>query len=57
MKKILKLYKSNESSVIGESIEPRGIHHTVSYAESFQNSWDHIHSEIQRLSTPAELYR
>ena len=57
MKKLLKLYKSNEVSIIGESIEPRGIHHTVSYAESFQNSWDHIHSEIQRLSTPVGVYR
>ena len=57
MRKILKLYKSNEVSIIGESIEPRGIRHTVSYAESFQDSWDHIHSEIRRLSTPVGIYR
>lgn len=35
-------------------IEPRGISHTVSYATSFDETWNHIRIELKKLSVPAE---
>lgn len=46
MKKLISVKKS-DVAVVDESIEPRGIHHTISYATSFQDTWDHIRHEIR----------
>lgn len=43
-----KLKLKREKMKVGESIAPKGIHHTVSFAESFNDSWDHIQNELRR---------
>ncbi len=38
-----------------ESISPKGIHHTVSYAVSFNDTWNHIRNEIRKSYHQAQL--
>lgn len=45
------MYKSKKyGTPIGSSnsIKPRGIHHTVSYAVSFNDTWTHIKNELKK---------
>ena len=54
MKKMLGITRNdNQLNNLG-SIEPRGISHTVSYASSFDDTWNHIRIELKRLSVPEE---
>jgi hypothetical protein len=41
--------KKSDMSVGRESVEPRGIHHTVSYATSYEETWAHIKQEVQNI--------
>ncbi|MEM6840601.1 MAG: hypothetical protein AAF944_15850 [Bacteroidota bacterium] len=34
---------------ISEPAEPRGVHHTVSYATSYEETWNHIRSEVRNI--------
>lgn len=55
MKKLFGIAR-NESQHSGVSeIEPRGISHTVSYATSFDETWNHIRIELKKLSVPTEI--
>ena len=48
--------KRNENQLNALSeIEPKGISHTVSYATSFDETWNHIRVELMKLSSPDEL--
>ena len=42
----------NQFDTLSE-IEPKGISHTVSYATSFDETWNHIRIELMKLSAPA----
>ena len=54
MKKLLGITRNdNQLNSLG-SIEPRGISHTVSYASSFDETWNHIRIELKKLSVPTE---
>ena len=54
MKKMLGITRSdNQLNDLG-GIEPRGISHTVSYASSFDETWNHIRIELKKLSVPME---
>ncbi len=44
----------NQFNTLSE-IEPKGISHTVSYATSFDETWNHIRVELMKLSVPAEM--
>ena len=46
--------REDHYNVLGE-IEPKGISHTVSYATSFDETWNHIRIELKKLSVPAEF--
>nr|WKN39665.1 hypothetical protein K4G66_13280 [Tunicatimonas sp. TK19036] len=48
MKKLLFFWKSN-TPVVGEPSEPRGVHHTVSYASSYEETWAHIRREARSI--------
>ncbi|WKN45045.1 hypothetical protein [Tunicatimonas pelagia] len=48
MKKLLFSQKSN-ARMVAESMEPRGVHHTVSYATSYEETWNHIRSEVRSI--------
>jgi len=45
------LFKRN-TVVQGTSTElmPKGIHHTVSYAVSYNDTWNHIRNEIRKMT-------
>lgn len=48
--------KRNDGKLnVAESIAPRGIHHTVSYAVSFNDTWNHIKNEIRKSYQQAHL--
>ena len=55
MKKLLGTNRSENQYIIVGGIEPRGISHTVSYATSFDETWNHIRIELKKLSVPAEM--
>jgi len=45
-------FNKKSNVVVGEeSVEPRGIHHTVSYATSYEETWAHIKQEVQHIYT------
>ncbi|MEM8967747.1 MAG: hypothetical protein AAGE93_15110 [Bacteroidota bacterium] len=48
MKKLLFPQKSTNRT-ISESAEPRGVHHTVSFATSYEETWNHIRSEVRNI--------
>ena len=50
MKK-LRIFKNYYAPVAGEPMEPKGIHHTVNYATSYEETWDHIKREVQNIYT------
>ena len=52
MKKILGITRKEEQTIGLGSIDPRGISHTVSYASSFDETWNHIRIELKKLSVP-----
>ncbi|MGD1895284.1 MAG: hypothetical protein ACFB15_32415 [Cyclobacteriaceae bacterium] len=43
--------KKSDVLVEGESMKPRGIHHTVNYATSYEETWAHIRQEVQNIYT------
>lgn len=48
--------KRNDNKInVAESIAPRGIHHTVSYAVSFNDTWGHIKNELTKSYQQAQL--
>ncbi len=46
MKELLFPRKFN-IKMIAESMEPKGVHHTVNYATSYEETWNHIRSEVR----------
>lgn len=50
MKKLLFFWKSS-TPVVGESAAPLGVHHTVSFASSYEETWDHIRRAAQDTYT------
>ncbi len=48
MKKLLFPQKFN-AEMIAESMDPKGVHHTVSYATSYEETWNHIRSEVRGI--------
>ena len=55
MKKLLGIKRNNDQyNGLGE-IEPKGISHTVSYATSFDDTWNHIRIELKKLSVPEAM--
>lgn len=55
MEKLLGIARNESQSNALSEIEPRGISHTVSYATSFDETWNHIRVELMKLSIPAEM--
>ncbi len=53
MKKILGITRKEEQLINLGGIEPKGISHTVSYASSFDETWNHIRIELKKISVPA----
>lgn len=37
------------------SMKPRGVHHTVSYAVSFNDTWAHIKNELKKPYQPEQM--
>ena len=54
MKKLFGNSRNESQYNILSEIEPKGISHTVSYATSFDETWNHIRIELKKLSVPAE---
>jgi hypothetical protein len=52
MKKLLGMQRTNEQYTEYGDINPRGVRHTVSYATSFDETWNHIRIELKKLSVP-----
>lgn len=48
MRNIHKIDKYENGNTLAGSLKPRGIHHTVSYAESFNDTWSHIKNELRK---------
>ncbi len=46
MNKAYNYQKNNVGRKAEDSITPKGIHHTVSYAKSFNDTWAHIRQEL-----------
>lgn len=40
--------KKNNRKIPRNTMIPRGIHHTVSYATSFDDTWGHIKKELKK---------
>ncbi|MGB3850219.1 MAG: hypothetical protein WA958_09645 [Tunicatimonas sp.] len=55
MKKIIGLQRTQEHQVDFGDINPRGVSHTVSYATSFDETWNHIRIELKKLSVPVSM--
>lgn len=52
MKKLLGIQRTkNQFEGLGD-IYPKGVSHTVSYATSFDETWNHIRIELKKLSVP-----
>lgn len=55
MKKLFGITRSEDQRNILSELEPKGISHTVSYATSFDETWNHIRIELKKLSVPTEM--
>lgn len=52
MKRLLGIQRKADQVISLGSIEPQGVSHTVSYASSFDDTWNHIRVELKRISVP-----
>ena len=55
MKKLLGMQRTNEQYIEYGDINPKGVSHTVSYATSFDETWNHIRIELKKLSVPMSV--
>lgn len=55
MKKLFGNNRNEDQYNVLSEIEPKGISHTVSYATSFDETWNHIRIELKKLSVPTEM--
>ena len=52
MKKLFGINRNEDQYNMISEIEPKGVSHTVSYASSFDETWNHIRVELKKLSAP-----
>ncbi len=55
MKKLLGMHRTSEQYTEYGDINPKGVSHTVSYATSFDETWNHIRIELKKLSVPVSM--
>ncbi len=48
MRNIHKIAKFDNAAELANTMHPKGVHHTVSFAESFNDTWTHIKNEIRK---------
>ncbi|MFP4089375.1 MAG: hypothetical protein ACLFUB_09700 [Cyclobacteriaceae bacterium] len=49
------LRRSKNNRMMVSDISPKGIHHTVSYAVSYNDTWNHIRTEIRKMAYRHQL--
>lgn len=47
--------RNNSRLKVADSMTPKGIHHTVSYAVSFNDTWNHIRNELRKTYQQVHL--
>ncbi|MDF9800047.1 hypothetical protein OKW21_005310 [Catalinimonas alkaloidigena] len=46
--------KRNNFNLVTIDAMPKGIHHTVSYATSYNDTWNHIRTELRKMTLSSE---
>lgn len=53
MTHLFKKPKRNSFNLVAVDARPKGVHHTVSYATSYNDTWTHIRTELRKMTLSA----